>query len=268
MLLFTNTIKFKGVNVKWTNERIINEIISKSEEGSCKTASVGQTCATMARRRFGSWENACKEAGVNAYGSKPHPTVCCVDGCVKPVRSKRAQFCEMHYYRMRRTGFITDRNGELNTRVYPHCTHCGGDSGGKKFCSARCSTRHLRGNSFIIECSVCGEYYSPDNKGIDRKVCSDACESIRVRSHNINHGAKNRVAKGSLFQEIDFSNVLVKKSNVCGICGGKIDMELKHPHPRSFTIDHITPLARGGDHTPDNVQCAHLTCNVKKHCNE
>lgn len=36
------------------------------------------------------------------------------------------------------------------------------------------------------------------------------------------------------------------------------------PHPLSPTLDHITPLAEGGEHTPENVQLAHFICNSHK----
>jgi 5-methylcytosine-specific restriction endonuclease McrA len=51
----------------------------------------------------------------------------------------------------------------------------------------------------------------------------------------------------------------------CGICGEGIDAALRWPEPFSVSLDHIVPLARGGSHTRDNVQAAHLRCNMRKH---
>lgn len=31
-----------------------------------------------------------------------------------------------------------------------------------------------------------------------------------------------------------------------------------------MSVDHIVPLARGGSHSADNVQSAHLLCNLRK----
>lgn len=51
----------------------------------------------------------------------------------------------------------------------------------------------------------------------------------------------------------------------CGICGRKVDMALKHPHPRSASIDHITPLSHpGATDTKVNVRLAHLGENVAR----
>ena len=50
---------------------------------------------------------------------------------------------------------------------------------------------------------------------------------------------------------------------ICQLCFGPVD-------PRECTglwrptIDHITPLSRGGHHTRDNLQLAHLICNSYK----
>ena len=45
----------------------------------------------------------------------------------------------------------------------------------------------------------------------------------------------------------------------------KVDKDLMWPDPMSASLDHIVPLSRGGTHTLDNVQLAHLACNERKH---
>lgn len=52
---------------------------------------------------------------------------------------------------------------------------------------------------------------------------------------------------------------------VCGICGKRVDFKLKFPHPLSPCIDHIIPVAKGGDPSDiSNLQLAHMTCNRQK----
>ena len=46
--------------------------------------------------------------------------------------------------------------------------------------------------------------------------------------------------------------------------GLQIDYDLDWRHPRSFTADHVIPLARGGADTLANKQAAHRECNSKK----
>ena len=50
----------------------------------------------------------------------------------------------------------------------------------------------------------------------------------------------------------------------CHICGGEIDYQAHYLDPMSFTIDHITPINRGGTDTLDNVAAAHRGCNRDK----
>ena len=51
---------------------------------------------------------------------------------------------------------------------------------------------------------------------------------------------------------------------LCGVCGDPVDPGLKYPDPRSKSLDHIVPIARGGTHSSENAQLAHLRCNILK----
>ncbi|MFG3518286.1 HNH endonuclease [Streptomyces bobili] len=50
----------------------------------------------------------------------------------------------------------------------------------------------------------------------------------------------------------------------CQLCQEPVDPRARHPDPRSASLDHVVPLARGGHHTRVNVQLAHLICNLRK----
>jgi 5-methylcytosine-specific restriction endonuclease McrA len=47
----------------------------------------------------------------------------------------------------------------------------------------------------------------------------------------------------------------------CHICGKRIDKSLTAPDRGSATLDHIQPLAFGGEHSMHNIKAAHLSCN-------
>lgn len=49
----------------------------------------------------------------------------------------------------------------------------------------------------------------------------------------------------------------------CAICGKPINYELRAPHPRSFSADHVDPVARGGANDGP-LQAAHLGCNKRR----
>ncbi len=50
---------------------------------------------------------------------------------------------------------------------------------------------------------------------------------------------------------------------VCWLCGGDIEMELPYTHPRAFTLDHVVPLAAGGDMYGE-TRPAHRECNSSR----
>lgn len=50
----------------------------------------------------------------------------------------------------------------------------------------------------------------------------------------------------------------------CILCGEPTDPTLKAPHNASRTIEHLTPIARGGRHDLDNIDFAHYGCNARK----
>lgn len=53
-------------------------------------------------------------------------------------------------------------------------------------------------------------------------------------------------------------------TGLCGICGEQIDRELAYPDHMSKSLDHIVPLSKGGAHAQENLQWAHLICNIRK----
>lgn len=56
-----------------------------------------------------------------------------------------------------------------------------------------------------------------------------------------------------------------QRDRVCWICGDPIPTDVSYPHPLSFTVDHVEPLAQGGDLLdPRNARGAHLACNSQR----
>lgn len=56
---------------------------------------------------------------------------------------------------------------------------------------------------------------------------------------------------------VDIGVVIARYGMICQICFVVIVMN-------DFSIDHIVPIARGGLHTTDNLQPAHMVCNSRK----
>jgi 5-methylcytosine-specific restriction endonuclease McrA len=50
----------------------------------------------------------------------------------------------------------------------------------------------------------------------------------------------------------------------CALCGEPINYQAHYLDPKSFTIDHIVPLARGGQDVFENIQPSCRACNLAK----
>ena len=50
----------------------------------------------------------------------------------------------------------------------------------------------------------------------------------------------------------------------CLLCGKRVKLSRKYPHPEAATVDHIVPITMGGSNTYDNAQLAHARCNKAK----
>lgn len=49
----------------------------------------------------------------------------------------------------------------------------------------------------------------------------------------------------------------------CHKCKGWINLDLRYPHPRSFSIGHQLPRSLGGSDDITNLRPEHLQCNLK-----
>ena len=59
------------------------------------------------------------------------------------------------------------------------------------------------------------------------------------------------------FNDFQKKSVYAKSNGKCAICGKPVKF-------KKMTIDHITPLSRGGTNNYDNLQLACLSCNRLK----
>jgi hypothetical protein len=83
----------------------------------------------------------------------------------------------------------------------------------------------------------------------------------RVRER---HRRRRAWKMGRAFEHFTDLQVRMTHGDVCYLCGDKINFRLKHPNPKSPSLDHVLALSRGGTHTLGNVAMTHLNCNVRK----
>ena len=67
----------------------------------------------------------------------------------------------------------------------------------------------------------------------------------------------------------DKDRATIKRSRpACHICGKPIDYSLHYMDPMAYTVDHLVPLARGGQDILANKRAAHRSCNRAKSAND
>lgn len=108
--------------------------------------------------------------------------------------------------------------------------------------------RNIRG-----VCRVC-------NGPAERFVC-ESCKKDVARFHKRKYRA---LKKGVGYSRYNREQIFERDGWVCQLCKQRVNRRLRYPDRRSASLDHIIPLSRGGVDAPENVQLAHLGCNLDK----
>lgn len=198
------------------------------------------------------------------------PRLCTVDDC-GDLHSHRG-LCAKHHARLRKTGSLHLAIVEMT------CEGCGSSfevrpQGGvpRRWCSKVCRNRTARQAQLqpkLTPCKVCLSLFAQTRtNGRDALHCSVACRSAdpdrNARARRYQH-ERRAIVRGADSERIDSRQVYEEDGWVCGICSEAVDGDLQWPAPKSPSLDHVIPLARGGHHRRDNVQLAHLDCNLRK----
>jgi 5-methylcytosine-specific restriction endonuclease McrA len=77
------------------------------------------------------------------------------------------------------------------------------------------------------------------------------------RKANKNARRRARAFGATEVEEIDSYFVRQRDNELCHLCGRWVSVH-------DASLDHVVPLAKGGQHTLDNVKLAHKVCNSKK----
>ena len=99
----------------------------------------------------------------------------------------------------------------------------------------------------------------------DREEMAVICARRKMREQVKSRTRRLRHAES--WDGITDEEILERDGWRCQIPGCKrrpIRKDLKYPHPRSKSVDHIIPLSLGGDDTAVNKRAAHLGCNMAR----
>lgn len=213
--------------------------------------------------------------------------ICCVTGhntktiikpvylcgnCKKPfsARRDRIKFCSRECAFQYKRKVSECKLHEAEAEQIKRCSYCGKEFMGRKrrCCSDKCNVSYYRRKrvnkriSIKCKCKYCGAYYEPSYGDKRRVGCSGKCtkkynEQVRKDRERAN---KYRGA----FEKIERPIVYERDGWVCQICGAPTHKTYNNKDMLSPTLDHIIPVSKGGAHVYDNVQCAHLLCNIRK----
>lgn len=149
------------------------------------------------------------------------------------------------------------------------CSHCGdifdrGDGGTKCRLCRRFVVPPFFKPRLVGVCVICGDAFFAGKSR--QRYCSRRCWNRSDVARSIRHAARvrRRTGRPADGRRVRRRWVFERDDWTCQLCRRPIDREAEPGTDWSASIDHIVPVSRGGEHTIDNVQCAHLRCNRMK----
>lgn len=232
---------------------------------------------------------ACRTCGSEIVReSRPgRPAAYCSDAC----RPRKRQDCGTTCWICRKP--MISHGAELPTcsrcrreHGFGVCSKCGGPKREAKPGMCR-SCRTPLVEPYVAEpriCELCEEPYVPKYRprpGQQQRWCSKSCTTawkngarppyerpvVTGMARKVALARERRLRHAQTWDGITDEEILERDGWRCQIPGCKrrpIRKDLKYPHLRSKSIDHIIPLSLGGDDTAVNKRAAHFGCNVAR----
>lgn len=165
-------------------------------------------------------------------------------------------------------------------KVKRNCDWCGEayetTESGSGFCKEKCSYYYryslLKEERLLINkiCIECGKHFSTTNK--TKKFCSSPCGKTNSQRRKEVIRRKKLKENGFVDFGISIERLMKRDRKTCYLCNGKCDLNDRTVDSMGYvtvgpnypSIDHVTPVSKGGTHTWDNVKLAHHYCNSLK----
>lgn len=116
----------------------------------------------------------------------------------------------------------------------------------------------------IHKCPVCG---TETNR--PKYCCPDCAKKSSNKQRD--HRRRMKITARLIDNDITVEGLYRRDSGVCYLCGGRCNLEDYTVRDGAFvagdwypSIDHVVPLAKGGEHSWNNVRLAHRRCNILK----
>ncbi len=205
-------------------------------------------CGAAFSVRHGTTGRFCSVACANIFntGGRSRNRTCDMCGAAYVACDYRQRFCS-------RTCAKLDYPNRRwpSCRLYWHsCSRCSRTfATGRataRFCSDECAERRCR----------CGAPIQPR-----RRSCAGCVEAARKAGNRAYRARRRARRRAAVSEPFTVEAVFERDGWRCHLCGKQVLRDARVPHPKAPTIDHLVPLADGGDHTRANVATAHFLCN-------
>lgn len=162
-----------------------------------------------------------------------------------------------------------------------NCLQCGGQFEpnsvvGRLLCSDACrrSRRLIYGMRRDTKdraprpCPGCGIAFSPARGSHSKKFCSRACGDKECK-RRLAARRRARMSGASIIEFVNPTAVFERDGWRCYLCRCNTPRELQgsQHRPNAPSMDHVIPVAAGGEHSYANLRCACRACNSAKQDN-
>lgn len=222
----------------------------------------------------------CEQPFTAVWAGSRNPPSYCTQACKRKAARRR--------YRQRETKRREAERVPLPERQCPECAEQFRPSAAtQKFCVAECRlTYYARVSADNVRKRKgmrTWDQYKADLEASRRTCTITGCAKPHLakglcRSH---YGRARRIEGDTLYalggdyrkraehwgvdyEPFDRFEVFRRDHWTCQLCGEQVDPAIEYPDPMSVSLDHIIPLSKGGPHTKNNAQTAHLGCNSRK----
>ena len=173
--------------------------------------------------------------------------------------STTCPYCQQDYQRNRPV-----RPGNLHSCPAPECVKAR-KAESQRLWQAKYRAEHGRSSTRAYDGAAANAEYRA--KAAARNKRRNQLVPVRTRypAQMAAKDARRRMAiKNATIEVFNPMEVFERDEWICGICGEHVEQQLHHTDPMSKSLDHIQPIALGGDHSRANTQLAHLRCNIRK----
>jgi 5-methylcytosine-specific restriction endonuclease McrA len=145
----------------------------------------------------------------------------------------------------------------------PKCEVCGSScsDGAARFCSYGCNKewrgdRQCRCGVIVHKCTAFGP----------PPACKECRRNTQREWRRISKSTRGRVRRGGGYwnPQVKAFAVFKRDNWTCYMCKAKCEKVYDPLNPLSATVDHVYPVAAGGDHDWHNVRTACASCNSRK----